>query len=48
MEKYLKDLGYKGKEIGEKLNFLLDEVIKNHLLNKKGYPNKFIEVISNL
>ena len=33
--KILKDLGYKGKEIGEKLNFLLDEVIKNHLLNKK-------------
>ena len=31
----LKDLGYKGKEIGEKLNFLLDEVIKNPLLNKK-------------
>ena len=33
--KILKDLGYKGKEIGEKLNFLLDEVIKNPLLNKK-------------
>ena len=33
--KILKDLGYKGKGIGEKLNFLLDEVIKNHLLNKK-------------
>ena len=33
--KILKDLGYKGKEIGEKLSFLLDEVIKNPLLNKK-------------
>ena len=33
--KILKDIGYKGKEIGEKLNFLLDEVIKNPLLNKK-------------
>lgn len=33
--KILKDLGYKGKDIGEKLNFLLDEVIKNPLLNKK-------------
>ena len=33
--KILKDLGYKVKEIGEKLNFLLDEVIKNPLLNKK-------------
>ena len=33
--KILKDLGYKGTEIGEKLNFLLDEVIKNPLLNKK-------------
>ena len=33
--KILKDLGYNGKEIGEKLSFLLDEVIKNPLLNKK-------------
>ncbi|WP_290454737.1 CCA tRNA nucleotidyltransferase [Romboutsia ilealis] len=33
--KILKDLGYKGKEIGEKLSFLLDQVIKNPLLNKK-------------
>ena len=33
--KIIKDLGYKGKEIGEKLSFLLDEVIKNPLLNKK-------------
>lgn len=33
--KIIKDLGYKGKEIGEKLNFLLDEVIKNPLLNRK-------------
>lgn len=33
--KILSDLGYKGKEIGEKLNFLLEEVIKNPLLNKK-------------
>ena len=27
--------GSGGKEIGEKLSFLLDEVIKNPLLNKK-------------
>lgn len=33
--KILKDLGYKGKEIGEKLSFLLDQVIKDPLLNKK-------------
>ena len=33
--KILNDLGYNGKEIGEKLSFLLDEVIKNPLLNKK-------------
>lgn len=33
--KIIKDLGYKGKEIGEKLSFLLDEVIKNPSLNKK-------------
>lgn len=33
--KILKDLGYRGKEIGEKLSFLLGEVIKNPLLNKK-------------
>jgi len=33
--KILKDLGYNGKEIGEKLSFLLDEVIKNPLFNKK-------------
>lgn len=33
--KILKDLGYKGEEVGEKLNFLLDKVIKNPLLNKK-------------
>lgn len=33
--KIIKELGYKGKEIGEKLSFLLDEVIKNPSLNKK-------------
>ncbi len=33
--KILKDLGYKGKEIGEKLSFLLEQVIKDPLLNKK-------------
>lgn len=33
--KILKDLGYKDKEIGEKLSFLLDQVIKDPLLNKK-------------
>ena len=33
--KVLKDLGYNGREIGEKLDFLLGEVIKSPLLNKK-------------
>ncbi|MGL6104901.1 MAG: hypothetical protein ACRC03_02110, partial [Romboutsia sp.] len=31
----LKELGYKGIEIGNKLNFLLEEVMKNPTLNKK-------------
>ncbi len=31
----LKELGYNGKEIGDKLNFLLDEVLKNPALNEK-------------
>ena len=33
--KIVAKLGYTGKEIGEKLNFLLHEVIKNPSLNKK-------------
>ena len=33
--KILINLGYKGKEIGKILEFLLDEVIKNPLLNHK-------------
>ena len=33
--KILKDLGYNGKEIGEKLDFLLGEVIKRPSLNKE-------------
>lgn len=31
----LKDLGYKGIDIGNKLNYLLEEVIKNPSLNKR-------------
>ncbi len=31
----LKNLGFFGKEIGEKLNFLLDKVIKNEVKNEK-------------
>ncbi len=36
------DLGFKGKEIGEKLEFLLDLVIKDPSLNEK---NKLIEIL---
>lgn len=42
--KTLKDLGYNGKEIGEKLSFLLDEVIKNPLLNKKDTLINLLEL----
>lgn len=31
----IKDIGYSGKEIGQKLEFLLQEVIKNPTLNKR-------------
>jgi len=41
--KILKDLGYNGKQIGEKLDFLLDEVIKNPLLNKKEILMSLLE-----
>lgn len=35
-------LGYKGKEVGEKLNYLLEEVIKNPALNDK---DKLIDLL---
>jgi len=33
--KIIEQLGYKGKDIGNKLNYLLEEVIKNPYLNKR-------------
>lgn len=38
----LKELGYKGIEIGEKLNYVLDKVIKNPDLNKKDILIKIV------
>lgn len=40
----LSELGYKGKEIGEKLNFLLEEVFKNPKLNKR---TELIKLLNN-
>ena len=39
----LSELGYKGKEIGEKLNYLLEEVLKNPTLNKRTQLIKLLE-----
>ncbi|MGL5347417.1 MAG: CCA tRNA nucleotidyltransferase [Peptostreptococcaceae bacterium] len=41
--KILSELGYKGKEIGEKLNYLLEEVLKNPNLNKRIELIKLLE-----
>lgn len=41
----LKELGYEGKKIGEVLNFLLEKVIENPLLNEK---EKLIEIVKDL